>query len=276
MSTTDSPVTSAQGRDPEGRMSLREHLRELRTRLFRSAIAIVLGSIVGWFLSDPFYRALLRPITESQEANGVPTSLNFADPLSAFNQRVQICIIIGVIIASPVWLNQFWAFITPGLTRKEKRYGFGFVGAALPLFLGGATLAWWVLPKALEFLNSFVPEGGSNFITASVYFSFVTRILLAFGIAFVVPVVLVALNMAHLLSGRTMLKHWRIIVFACFLFAAVATPTPEATSMVILAGSMCLLFAIAISICLLLDRRRARAATEPDYAALDDDEASEL
>jgi sec-independent protein translocase protein TatC len=276
MATTDSPVTPSRGRDPEGRMSLREHLRELRTRLFRSAIAVVIGGIAGWFLSDPFYRALLRPITESQAANGVPTSLNFADPLSAFNQRVQICIIIGVIIAAPVWLYQFWAFITPGLTRKEKRYGFGFVGAALPLFLGGATLAWWVLPKALEFLNSFVPEGGSNFITANVYFAFVTRIVLAFGLAFVVPVVLVALNMAHLLPGRTLLKHWRITVFACFLFAAVATPTPEATSMCILAGSMCLLFAIAITICLLLDRRRARRASEPDYAAMDDDQASDL
>ncbi len=257
-------------------MSLREHLRELRTRLVRSAIAIVLGGIVGWFLSGPFYAALLRPIKESQAANGVPTTLNFADPLSAFNQRVQICLIIGILLASPVWLYQFWAFITPGLTRKERRYSFGFVGAALPLFLGGATLAWWVLPKALEFLNSFVPEGGSNFITADIYFSFVTRIVLAFGVAFVIPVVLVALNMAHLVSGRTMLKHWRVTVFACFLFAAIATPTPEASSMCILAGAMCLLFAIAIGICLLLDRRRARRASEPDYATLADDEASAL
>jgi sec-independent protein translocase protein TatC len=275
MPATDSPVTR-RSRDPEGRMSLRDHLRELRNRLLRSAVAIVLGGIAGWFLSGPFYKALMRPIVESQNANGVPTTLNFADPLSAFNQRVQISLIIGFLLAAPVWLYQFWAFITPGLTRKERRYSFGFVGAALPLFLGGATLAWWVLPKALEFLNSFVPEGGSNFITANVYFSFVIRIVLAFGVAFVVPVVLVALNMAHLLSGRTLLKHWRITVFACFLFAAIATPTPEATSMIILAGAMCLLFAIAIAVCLLLDRRRAKAAAEPDYATLADDEASEL
>lgn len=257
-------------------MSLRDHLRELRNRLLRSAVAVVLGGIAGWFLSGPFYKALMRPIVESQNANGVPTTLNFADPLSAFNQRVQISLIIGFLLAAPVWLYQFWAFITPGLTRKERRYSFGFVGAALPLFLGGATLAWWVLPKAMEFLNSFVPEGGSNFITANVYFSFVIRIVLAFGIAFVVPVALVGLNMAHLLPGRTLLKHWRITVFACFLFAAIATPTPEATSMIILASAMCLLFGIAIAICLVLDRRRARASAEPDYAALPDDEASEL
>jgi sec-independent protein translocase protein TatC len=128
----------------------------------------------------------------------------------------------------------------------------------------------------MEFLNSFVPEGGSNFITANVYFAFVIRIVLAFGIAFIVPVILVALNMAGLLKGRTLLRHWRITVFACFLFAAIATPTPEATSMCILAGAMCLLFGIAIVICLLLDRRRARNQDEPDYESIPDDEASSL
>ncbi len=179
-------------------------------------------------------------------------------------------------LASPVWLYQFWAFITPGLTRRERRYSFGFVGAALPLFFAGGTLAWLVLPKALEFLNSFVPEGGSNFITANLYFSFVIRIVLAFGVAFVIPVVLVALNMAHLVSGRTMLRQWRITVFICFLFAAVATPTPEVTSMLLLAGSMCLLFAVAIAICLLLDRRRAARSPEPDYTEMADDQASPL
>ncbi len=258
-------------------MSLREHLLELRRRLYVCLGTIAAGAIFGWFAAERFYAALLRPITESAKTNGVPTSINFADPFGAFNQRVQVSIVIGLVLAAPVWLFQFWAFITPGLTRKERRYAYGFVGAALPLFLGGATLAWWVLPKALEFLNQFVPEdGGSNFITSNLYFSFVIRIVLAFGIAFVLPVVLVALNMAHLLKGRTMLKHWRIIVFTCFLFAAVATPTPEATSMCILAGSMCLLFGIAIGICLLLDRRRERQSTEPDYQDLSDDVASDL
>ncbi|HEX3003035.1 MAG TPA: twin-arginine translocase subunit TatC [Angustibacter sp.] len=276
MSTRESAVPRAGRRDPEGRMSLREHLRELRTRLVRSAVAVVIGGIAGWFVSKPVYSALLKPITDSAARNGVPTTINYADPFSAFNQRLQVAVIVGIVLASPVWLYQFWAFITPGLTRKERRYSYGFVGTALPLFLGGGTLAWFVLPKALEFLNSFVPEGGSNFITANLYFSFVTRIVLAFGVAFVIPVVLVALNMAHLLSGRTMLRQWRITVFVCFLFAAVATPTPEVTSMLLLAGSMCLLFAVAIGICLLLDKRRAQSSSEPDYGALADDEASEL
>ena len=257
-------------------MALREHLRELRTRVVRSAIAVALGAIAGWFFSKQFYAALMRPIIDSAKHNGVPTSINYTDPFSAFNQRLQVSVLLGVLIASPIWLYQFWAFITPGLTRKERRYSFAFVGAALPLFLGGGTLAWFVLPKAMEFLNSFVPEGGSNFISSNLYFSFITRIVLAFGVAFVIPVVLVALNMAHLLSGRVMVKQWRITVFACFLFAAVATPTPEITSMLLLAGSMCLLFAIAIGLCLVLDRRRARRSSEPDYESLPDDEASAL
>jgi sec-independent protein translocase protein TatC len=263
-------------RNPDGKMPLRAHLRELRNRLIRSGLAILAGAVVGWFLSERVQAAMLRPIIASGKANGRPTSLNFADPISPFNQRLQVSLIIGVLIAAPIWLYQFWAFITPGLTRKERRYSFGFVGAALPLFLGGAALAWLVLPKALEFLTAFMPEGASGFITANLYYSFVTRIVLSFGIAFVIPVVLVALNVAHLMSGRTMVKNWRIVVFCCFLFSAVATPTPEAASMCLLAFSMCLLFAIAIGICLLLDRRRTAGSGEPDYAKLDDDAASEL
>ncbi|GMA84771.1 Sec-independent protein translocase protein TatC [Angustibacter aerolatus] len=283
MTTSESSVPRASRRpgrrsrrDPEARMALREHLREPRNRLVKSALAVVVGAIVGWFLSERFYALLLKPITDSAAANGSRVSINYADPFGAFNQRLAVAGLIGVFLASPVWLWQFWAFITPGLTRKEKRYSVGFVAAALPLFLGGCTLAWFVLPKALEFLNSFVPAGGTNFITANVYFSFVTRIVLAFGIAFVIPVVLVGLNLAHLLSGRNVLKQWRILVFSCFLFSAVATPTPEVTSMLLLAGSMCLLFAVAVGVCLLLDRRRAADSDEPDYDALPDDEASPL
>src|SRR5215218_5607768 len=267
--------TARRSRDPDGRMALREHLTVLRRRVVRSVLAILVGAVAGWFLYPTVFDALARPITLLQEARGLAKiSLNFVDPAGPFNLKVQLAILTGVVLASPVWLYQFWAFITPGLTRRERRYSFGFVGAALPLFLGGAALAWWVLPKAMEFFNAFVPEGGSQLIGANTYFAFVTRIVLAFGIAFVLPVVLVALNLVGLLSGRTLLRQWRITVFACFLFAAIATPTPEATSMCILAGAMCLLFGLAIGICLLVDRRRARH-TE-DLSHLSDDEASAL
>jgi sec-independent protein translocase protein TatC len=268
-------LTTRRRRDPEGRMALREHLRELRRRVVRSALAILVGAVVGWFLYNQVFAGLVRPIRLIQAQRGAAqTSINFADPAGPFNLKVQLSILTGVVLASPVWLYQFWAFITPGLTRRERRYSFAFVAAAFPLFLCGAGLAWWVLPKAMEFFNAFVPAGGSTFIAANTYFAFVTRIVLAFGVAFVLPVVLVALNLVGLLSGRTLLRQWRITVFACFLFAAIATPTPEATSMCILAGAMCLLFAVAIGICLLVDRRRARRSE--DFSNLSDDEASAL
>ena len=270
-------LTPRRRRDPEGRMALREHLTELRRRVVRSALAILVGAVAGWFLYSPVFDALARPILLLQDQRGVgKISLNFPNPAAAFNLKIQLSVLTGVVLASPIWLYQFWAFITPGLTRRERRYSFGFVAAALPLFLGGATLAWWVLPKAMDFFNEFVPRAGTNFIEAPTYFSFVTRIVLAFGIAFVIPVVLVALNLVGLLSGRALVRQWRITVFGCFLFAAIATPTPEETTMCSLAGAMCLLFGAAIAICLLVDRRRARKAGADPLAQLADDEASEL
>lgn len=257
-------------------MPLRAHLIELRKRFVRSAIAIGLGAIGGWFAYKPLFEAAARPINEIQRRRDISASINFSNIAGAFNLQVQTSIVIGVVLASPVWLYQLWAFITPGLTRKERRSSFAFVGAAVPLFLAGAALAWLLLPKAINFLYAFIPQGGSAITDASTYFSFVTRIVLAFGIAFVIPVVMVSLNLVGLLPGRMLLKHWRIIVFACFLFAAVATPSPEATSMIVLAGAMCILFAIAIAICLISDRRKARSTGSADLAALPDDQASPL
>ncbi len=255
-------------------MPLRAHLTELRTRFVRSAIAILIGAVAGWFLYKPLFEAAARPILEYQRTHDGRAGINFVTPVGAFNLQVQTSIVIGVVLASPVWLYQLWAFITPGLTRKERRTSFAFVGAAVPLFLAGAGLAWFMFPKAIAFLYEFIPEGGAAFTDAATYFSFVTRIVLAFGIAFVIPVVLVSLNLVGLLPGRILLSHWRIIVFACFLFAAVATPTPEATSMCVLAGSMCLLFAVAVGICLIADKRKARLA--PDLESIPDDQASPL
>ncbi len=256
-------------------MPLRAHLAELRKRFTRSALAIGLGAIGGWYAYPPLFRAAVAPVRKiADESDGPLAAINFGQPTLAFNLQVQSAIVIGIFLAAPIWLYQLWAFITPGLTRKERRSAFAFVGVATPLFCGGALMAWWVLPKAVEFLFEFIPDGGSAIIDAPTYFSFVTRIVLAFGLAFVVPVVLVSLNLVGLLPGRVLLQHWRIMVFACFLFAAVATPTPEATSMCLLALSMCLLFAVAIGICLLADRRKARRGL--DLESLPDDVASPL
>jgi sec-independent protein translocase protein TatC len=175
---------------------------------------------------------------------------------------IQVSVFLGLIIASPVWLYQLWAFIVPGLHKKERRLALSFVAAAVPLFVGGVTLAWLVLPNAVRVLTDFTPSGGSNFISAQVYLSFVLRLLLAFGVAFLLPVVLFGLNLAGILRGEQLVKSWRITVFLVCLFAAMAAPGADAMSMFYLAGPMLALFFAAIGLCVLNDRRRDRRAAK--------------
>src|SRR5919202_2709882 len=175
-------------KDPEGRMPLREHLRELRNRLVKAGIAIVLGAVAGWFLYPPVFDALMRPLYEiAREHPERFVKVNFGQVASPFNLRLRLSFYLGFLVSSPVWLYQLWAFIVPGLTRREKRYSMSFVAAAVPLLFGGIALAWRVLPNAVKFLTAFTPEGTANIINASDYFTFVLQIILAFGIAFVIP-----------------------------------------------------------------------------------------
>jgi sec-independent protein translocase protein TatC len=269
-------LLTSRRRNPEGRMPLREHLVEFRQRLLKAGLAIAVGGVVGWFLAKPILNALLEPLREAAREHDVPISANFSALTSAFSQRIRIALYTGVVLASPVWLYQLWAFIVPGLTRREKRYAFGFVAVAFPLFLGGIALAWYVLPNAVKFLTGFVPQGGTGFVDADGYLTFVTRLMLAFGIAMVIPLLLVALNMAGLVRASTLLRGWRIAVFLTFLFAAMASPTPDATSMLALAFPMVGLYMAAVGVAWLVDRRRARRLAADPIASLPDDEASPL
>lgn len=254
-------------------MPLREHVRELRNRTFKAALGLAAGGMLGWFLYEPVFQALQRPILLIQ---GRTADLNFGDVAGAFDLKIQVSVFIGVIISSPVWLYQIWAFITPGLTRRERRYAMVFVAAAVPLFLLGVYLAWRVLPNAVRFLFEFAPTGTTSLIDVRGYLSFVMRVMLAFGIAFLLPVFLVALNFAGLLSAAALARGWRIAVFLVFLFAAVATPSPDAVSMLVLAFPMVGLYLVALGICTLNDRATRRRSGEPDYRALGDDEASPI
>jgi sec-independent protein translocase protein TatC len=262
-------------------MPLREHLRELRTRLFKAGVAVLLGAVIGWFLYPRVYEALQAPILQirADRLRQNPTdvvTLSFDQVATSFNLQLRMSVYIGIVLSSPVWLYQLWAFIVPGLTKREKRYSMGFVGAAVPLFLAGIALAWKVLPNAIKFLTAFTPVGTANIINASDYFTFVLQIILAFGIAFVIPLLLVALNFAGVLSAVAMAKAWRVAVFLCFLFAAVASPTPDAGSMLALAFPMVGLYLVAVGIAWVNDRRRARRAAADGFGDLSDDEASPL
>ena len=244
--------------NPEGRMALLDHLKELKNRLFKAALAVIVGTVVGFIVYQPLLAALIKPIKDLNEKEGRAATLNFDGVASSFDLMVQVSIFLGVIIASPVWIYQLWAFIVPGLHKKERRMALSFVAAAVPLFVGGVLLAWLVLPNAVRVLTEFTPDGGSNFISADVYLAFVLRLLLAFGIAFLVPVVLVGLNLAGIIKGQQLIKSWRITVFLVCLFAAMAAPGADAMSMFYLAVPMLILFFAAIGLCIINDKRRAR------------------
>lgn len=241
-------------------MPLREHLVELRHRLVLSAIGLVVGAVVGWLLYDPVIAELQRPLLELADDRD-RVGLNFAGVATAFDVRVKVSLFIGVLVASPWWLLQLWLFVTPGLTSKERRYAVGFLAAAVPLFLSGALLAWRVLPNAIPLLiDEFTPAEGVNFLDAQMYLGFVMRVILAFGVAFLLPAIMVGLNLAGLVRGRTWLAGWRWAILICFTFAALATPTPDVVSMFALALPMSALYFAAVGLGLLTDRRRSRRA----------------
>lgn len=264
-------------RDPEGRMSLGDHLRELRRRVLVAAIAIFVGAGVGWWQYDYLFARISEPITELALRRGFQVAtLNYPDLTGSFTMRITVSLFVGVVIASPIWLFQIWGFIVPGLTGREKRTAFYFIGSAVPLFLTGCFLGVVTLPRAAAALLSFTPDSASNILPANEYFDFVMRFILAFGIAFLLPVFLVGLNAAHILPARILLKAWRPAVFILFVFAAVMTPTPDAWTMLALAVPMIGLFFAAVGVCFLLDRRRAKRDPTSEWADLADDEASPL
>jgi len=245
-------------KDKERRMSLGSHLRELRVRLTWSAGFIVVGTAVGWFLFEPVFKILQAPLLEVTKARGIEAVVNFGTVVSAFDLRVQVSVFLGVIITSPFWLYNLWAFVSPGLKTRERRFTLGFLFSSVPLFLSGAYIAWSSLPSFVIVLIGFTPEGSSNVINASDYILFAIRIVLVFGLAFVMPVLLVLMNFANIVTGKAILKGWRVAVLVIALVSALATPTADPMSMFLLMGPLAALYFIAVGIAVLNDKRRAR------------------
>lgn len=254
------------GRGSEGRMTLGAHLVEFRKRLVISAIAIAVALVAGWLLSTWVWDVLRMPINDLELA-GREATIAYGDITSGFDTKVQIALFIAVLIASPVWLYQIWAFLAPGLTRREKLYGVGFLGAAVPLFLGGAYVGWYVLPNIVRLMASFQPEEDAFYLTARSYLDFSLKLMLAVGVGFVLPVLLVMLNFIGILRGKSIIKSWRIAVVGILIFAAMATPPAEVISMFVIAIPMMLLYFVAAGIALLHDRRvdKKRAKEFAEY-----------
>jgi sec-independent protein translocase protein TatC len=239
-------------------MSLSGHLKELRNRLFWSALFIIGGSVAGWYLFDFVFNELQRPIVELASKPGSNVTVNFPTVVSALDVRVQVSIFLGILMSAPVWLYNLWAFITPGLKKREKRYTIGFVFAAVPLFVGGTALAWSSLPTFVVVLVGFTPDGAANVINASEYILFTIRILLVFGLAFVLPVALVMLNFAGVITAENIIKSWRMAVFISAVVGAIATPVAEPMAMFLLMVPLLILYFLAAGVAFLHDKRVAR------------------
>jgi sec-independent protein translocase protein TatC len=250
--------------NPEGKMSLSGHLKELRNRLFWSAIFLLAGSIAGWFMFDAVFAELQRPIVELSTQPGSNATINFPTVVSAFDVRLQVSIFLGVMMSSPVWLFNIWSFITPGLKKKERKYTIWFVVLAVPLFLAGTALAWSSLPTFVQVLVGFTPEGSANVINASEYILFTIRILLVFGIAFVLPVVLVLLNFAGVITAQNILKSWRMAIFVSAVVGAIATPVAEPMAMFLLMVPLLILYFVAAGVATLHDKRLERKSASID------------
>lgn len=252
-------------------MSLGQHLIELRKRLFISAIAVVVLSIAGWFLSPFVLEAIRSPVQMMASANHNAT-LNYSGIGAAFDVRLQVTFTVGIVLASPVWLFQILAFLVPGLTKKERRYTLAFLFSAIPLFLLGAAAGWFVFPHIVQVLGSFVPSQDASIIEAKDYLGFVLKLVLAVGIAFVLPVFLVLLNFLGILSAVSIIRSWRWAILLIFVFCAVATPSADVGSMFLLAVPMIVLYLIAAGIAWWHDRLAAKRVasldTELDAAGL--------
>ncbi|MEU4015839.1 twin-arginine translocase subunit TatC [Microbacterium sp. NPDC028030] len=240
-------------------MSLGAHLVELRKRLMYAALALVVGMVVAFIVADPVIHFITEPIRIITEKRGDDFSaLNFGTVTAAFDMRMRIAFSIGLFISAPVWLWQIWAFIMPGLTRKEIRYTIGFVVAAVPLFFAGCYLGVMIMPHVIELMWSFTPDGATNFYYAQEYYDFVFKLMIVIGVSFVLPVFLVALNLAGVMSGRAILKGWRIAIIIATVFAALATPAADVVSMLMLAGILIVLFFAAAGLSLIFDRRKRK------------------
>lgn len=274
--------------NPDGSMTLMEHLFELRNRLFVAMVALVAGAVVGyvWWGVSPFGLSSLGDLVTGPYC-GLPQTQRFAPnpgqcqllqtgPFEAFNTRLKVGLAAGAVLTGPVWLYQIWAFITPGLYTKERRFAMSFVGIASVLFAAGALLAYYIVPAALRFLAG---VGDGQFVTALTadrYIGLLLTMLLVFGVSFELPLLVVMLNRIGVLPYAKLHAWQRGIIFGLFVLAAVATPGQDPVSMIALSIALVVLFELSVLVAWSHDRRLARRRAEQGWEDLEPDEAAPL
>ncbi|MCW2754268.1 MAG: Sec-independent protein translocase TatC [Marmoricola sp.] len=256
-----------------GQMALADHFRELRARLFRSLLVFLVLVIVAFFFYNQLFDLLLKPYNHARELLGagrvsLPVISGVGGP---FLLQIKLCAAAALVCSSPYWLYQIWSFILPGLHPNERKWTRIFAAVAGPLFLAGVATGYWILPKGLHVLLGLTPKSVENLVEFNEYFSFVVRLLLLFGVAFEIPLFVIMLNLAGVISGKKLGQYRPWIIVGVFTFAAVATPSTDPFTMCMLAVPMTVLFMVSEVVARLVDRRRAAAI--PDW---DDDQASPL
>jgi sec-independent protein translocase protein TatC len=264
-------------RDPigeGGRMSLGDHFRELRARVMRIALYVVTATIVALFFYDTLFQLILDPYNHARRllGQGTQTQAVITGVGTPLLLQLKVCGVAALVATSPLWLSEIWGFVVPGLHKNERRWTRIFALTAGPLFICGVALGYYVLPKGIAALIGFTPTGLTQLTEFGEFFSFITRMLLVFGVAFEIPLFVIMLNLAGVVSGKSLGRHRPWIIIATFIFAAVATPSTDPYSMLMLALPMLVLVIASEMIARLLDRRRSRRAPEE----LDDDAISPL
>lgn len=250
---------------PGGEMTLFEHLRELRDRMFKSAVAIVVGFIVGFVFRAPVFDVLIKPYCElparlragSTAFNANECTLIFTDVMGAFFISLKAAAVIAVVLAGPVVAYQVWRFVTPGLRPVERRYALPFVIASQLLFAGGAVFAYVSLPLGLEVLLSFAGENVVSLMDANRYLGFLLNTTLGFGLSFQFPLILLALVLTRVVGADGLRQYRRHAIFGTFVAAAIITPQTDPVSMSVLAGPLIVMYEACILVARLLERRRA-------------------
>lgn len=260
----------------DGRMALSDHLRELRARLIKAALFLVIAFSISLFFYNDLLQLVLDPYNHARTQLGTSTQTTayVAGATGPLLLQLKLCGVAAVVASSPYWLYQIWAFIVPGLHPSERKWSRVFAAVAGPLFFAGVAMGYYVLPKGLEVLIGFTPASLENLVEFGEYFSFLTRMLLVFGISFEIPLFVIMLNLAGVVSGKQIGHYRPWIVIGTFIFAAVATPSTDPFSMLMLAIPMLGLFLLAEVIARTVDRARRRGAESTDQWA--DDELSPL
>ncbi|MCL2466329.1 MAG: twin-arginine translocase subunit TatC [Micrococcales bacterium] len=239
-------------------MSLIDHLRELRRRMAWIAVGLLVGLGFGWWQSDWAMRKLTAPLDEIAANAGLEVHKTFTEVSAPLDLKLRVALFLGIVVSSPWWLFQIGLFMTPGLTRKEKRVTLALAAIAFPMFLGGVAFAWWAIPSLLDLFLGAAPEGFGLYLETSQYLIFTTQVILTFGVMFVFPLFMVALTLPQVVRGKTWAKGWRWAVVVIATVAAIVTPSADVLSMLLVSAPMIVLYLLGVGVCLLVDRRADR------------------